>query len=220
MPASFENIESQLIRAGYPPTDAQGAALRHYVEHLLEWNAKVNLISRKDEEQVWLHHILHSLAPLTMKLLPERGVYIDLGSGGGLPGIPLAIMLSSSTFVLVDSIAKKMRAVEDMLAKLELGNVRCITGRIEDMPELKASADVVLARGVTRLLSLARWTWPLLRPKGARMLLAWKGGDIRGELGESKQHAKLESVATHDIFIEGEPYFTTEEKKIVEIRFS
>ena len=194
--------------------------LRRYAALLLEWNANINLISRKDQEQIWLHHLLHSLAPLVMGMLPEKGSFIDLGTGGGLPGVPLAIMLPASSFVLVDSIGKKIKAVEDIVERLELKNVRCRIGRIEEEDDLLASADMVLARGVTRMLSLARWTWPLLRRGGKRTLLAWKGGDIAAELAETRQHAKVTDIVTHAIDIPGEEYFVKEEKKLIEVRFS
>ncbi len=194
--------------------------MQRYASLLLEWNTKINLISRKDEEQIWLHHLLHSLAPLLMNMLPSAGKYIDLGTGGGLPGIPLAIMLPDSSFVLVDSIGKKIKAVEDIVARLELKNVRCRIGRIEDEADLSGTADVVLARGVTRMLSLARWAWPLLRRGGKRTLLAWKGGDVASELAEARQHAKLSSISVHPIAIPGERYFTIEDKKLIEVRFS
>jgi 16S rRNA (guanine527-N7)-methyltransferase len=220
MSATFDTAQQHLTSAGIAPHSGQSDALRRYVDLLLEWNRSINLISRKDEEQVWLHHILHSLAPLLMHRLPVTAQYIDLGSGGGLPGIPLAVMLPDSTFVLVDSIGKKMRAVEAIVTALRLNNVRCVTGRVEEQSSLLKSADVVLARGVTRMLSLARWSWPLFRHEGERLLMAWKGGDVSAELAEARQHARIESMEQLNISLEGEPWFSNEEKKLIEVRFT
>ncbi|MCZ7555290.1 MAG: 16S rRNA (guanine(527)-N(7))-methyltransferase RsmG [Bacteroidia bacterium] len=220
MSATFATLQQHLHTAGIELDSAQSDALPRYVDLLLEWNRSINLISRKDEEQVWLHHILHSLAPLFMRRLPVVATYIDLGSGGGLPGIPLAIMLPESSFVLVDSIGKKMRAVEAIVTALGMGNVRCVAGRIEEQTRLRQSVDVVLARGVTRMLALSRWSWPLFRRDGQRLLMAWKGGDIAAELAEARQHAGVQHTEVLDIVLEGEPWFNNEEKKLIEVRFT
>lgn len=220
MSATFDTVLLHLNNAGIATDSARSDSLRQYVELLLEWNRNINLISRKDEEHVWLHHILHSLAPLLMHRLPTVARFIDLGSGGGLPGIPLAVLLPDSSFVLVDSIGKKMRAVEAIVTALGLNNVRCVTGRVEEQSSLLKSADVVLARGVTRMLSLARWSWPLFRHEGERLLMAWKGGDVAAELAEARQHARIESMEQFNISLEGELWFSNEEKKLIEVRFT
>ncbi|MFA6234328.1 MAG: 16S rRNA (guanine(527)-N(7))-methyltransferase RsmG, partial [Bacteroidota bacterium] len=127
-----ESIQSIFNAAGVAMSDAQRERLTSFVALLREWNSRINLISRKDEEQIWRNHILHSLAVLIAPGLPSKGAMLDLGTGGGMPGIPLAIMLPDVRFTLVDSIAKKIRAVEEMAAQLELGNVSVHLGRVED----------------------------------------------------------------------------------------
>src|SRR5512140_2094922 len=108
----FHNI---CRKNGLNPTDGQIRLLEQYVSYLLEWNQKINLISRKDEEQVWQNHILHSAAPLFKVKLDPNPRIMDLGTGGGLPGIPLKILVPESEFLLVDSTRKKTVAVQDMI---------------------------------------------------------------------------------------------------------
>ena len=132
--------------------------LDRYLEMVLEWNAKINLISRRDEENIVGQHLLHSLAPLFVLSMPEELMVMDLGSGGGFPGIPLAILKPGWTVVLVDSIRKKTLALEDMVARLALGSVRVVTGRVEEkdvLAPMRGKFDLILARGVASLTKLA-----------------------------------------------------------------
>jgi 16S rRNA (guanine527-N7)-methyltransferase len=217
---TLDTVIELLDRSGVPVTVEQEKALRIYVETLLELNRNVNLVSRKDVSQIWRNHIVHSLAPLLLNLLPQEAAYIDIGTGGGLPGLPLAILMPASSFALIDSITKKIRAVDDMLLRCGVGNARSMTGRIEQRDELRSSADIILARAVTRLSDLVRWSWPLLRPHGPRRLIAWKGGDIDEEIAGARAHARVSDIIVHQISIPGLSYFTDEDKKLVEVRFT
>lgn len=217
-----DSVVALLRQSGLPVTESQHALLTQYGAQLLEWNARINLISRKDQEQLWRNHILHSLAALTHLPIPREGRIIDIGSGGGLPGIPLAIMLPEVRFLLVDSVGKKIRAVGEMAAALGLDNVTIIHGRVEDDVVLRdhaATADVVTARAVTRLEALVRWARPLLRKDGPRRLLVWKGGDLREEIREARRNPALAGVEEIAIDIAGEAYFRDEEKKLLSIRY-
>ncbi len=218
-----ESIQSTLAAAGVSMSDTQRERMTAFVALLRDWNSRINLISRKDEEQVWRNHILHSLSVLIAPGLPTSGAMLDLGTGGGMPGLPLAIMLPEVRFTLVDSIAKKIRAVEDMAAQLELGNVAVHVGRVEDdalLKKCKGRMDVVLARAVTQLPSLVRWSYPLLRREGAGKLIVWKGGELTQEITEAKRHGAVKGITEMQISVPGEAYFEREEKKIVEVRFS
>ena len=106
-----------------PLSEAQVASLAEYESLLREWNGRINLISRRDQENIWTAHILHSLSILFHLEIPASVRVLDLGSGGGLPGIPLAIARPDLTVVLLDSMAKKMRAVSDIVARLKLGDI-------------------------------------------------------------------------------------------------
>lgn len=218
-----DSTQSLLSASGVPVSDAQRELLSAFVALLRDWNARINLISRKDEEQVWRNHILHSLAVLAVTDVPGSGAMLDLGTGGGMPGIPLAIMRPDVRFTLVDSIAKKIKAVEDMAAQLGLTNVAVHNGRVEDEALLamcRGKIDVVFARAVTQLPSLVRWSYPLLRRDGARKLLVWKGGAVGEEITESRRHGAVASITERAIVLPGEEYFEREEKKIIEVVFS
>lgn len=219
------DIESvaEILRAhGWEMTPEQKRTLGRYAELLRSWNRRINLVSRKDEEQLWRNHILHSLAVLIVLPFPREGRVVDIGSGGGLPGIPLAIMLPGVQFVLVDSIGKKIRALGQMAAELEIGNVSIFNGRVEDASMLETHgrrADCITARAVTRLDALARWSAPLLRSDGDRRLIAWKGGDLTEEITDARRHPLVKEIGEHLLDIPEEPWFAVEEKKLVEVCF-
>ncbi|MFM9055298.1 MAG: 16S rRNA (guanine(527)-N(7))-methyltransferase RsmG, partial [Bacteroidota bacterium] len=129
--------------------------MRRFKELVLDWNARINLISRKDTETFEVRHVLHSLSVNRYIRFWAGARVLDLGTGGGFPGIPLAIVNPEVQFTLVDSIEKKMKAVADMVAQLELGNVRVVRSRVE---EIKEPFDYVVSRAVAPMPDLVRWT--------------------------------------------------------------
>ncbi len=148
-----------------------------------EWNARINLISRKDMTHFYLRHVLHSLAIAKfIAFLPGARV-LDAGTGGGFPGIPLAVMFPETHFHLLDSIGKKIRAVEDIARRLELDNVTTEQNRLE---KHKEKYDFVVNRAVTALPRLVAWTRknisPLHRHPLPNGLISLKGGDLSEEL--------------------------------------
>ena len=150
-----------------------------------EWNAAINVISRQDMEAFDERHVLHSLAILkAMRFAPGSAV-LDVGTGGGFPGIPLAIACPDVQFVLCDSIGKKMKVVRAVVEALELTNVVVHHGRAE---EIKQSFDFVVSRAVTRMSRFVPWVQGKIKstninpwPNG---ILALKGGDLTEELSE------------------------------------
>ena len=156
-------------------SDQQYVLLEKYVGLLLDWNAKINLISRRDQENVWFAHVLHSVSPWFFVELGQGLRVLDLGTGGGLPGIPLAILRPDLRLTLLDSIRKKTDAVQQMVGELGLANVLVVTGRAEEIARQgvhRHSYDVVVARAVAKLSDLAAWCRPLLkqrRPYGESM---------------------------------------------------
>jgi len=129
---NVDAVREILLQTGLELSGAQCGLLEAFATQLVEWNSKINLISRKNPDALWRDHILHSLAAATFVNFPPSARYLDLGSGGGLPGIPLAIVFPEAEFVLLDSIAKKINAVSDIVAALALPNVSCICARAED----------------------------------------------------------------------------------------
>jgi 16S rRNA (guanine527-N7)-methyltransferase len=156
-----------------------------------EWNARVNVVSRKDIDRLYTRHILHSLA--IAKIIPfEAGTRIlDVGTGGGFPGIPLAVLFPEARFTLVDSIGKKIRVVEDIAARLGLDNVVAVHGRAE---ALRGTFDFAVSRAVADISVLLSWVRGKIAPTGTHPLsngvLCLKGGDPQGALGAELDAAK------------------------------
>lgn len=172
------------LQARFPMLeDGQVELLLQLRELYTEWNAKINLISRKDIGYLLEHHVVHSLAPLLVYPFQAGKRVLDFGTGGGFPGIPLAIARPDVEFHLVDSVGKKIRVVQDVAQQLGLKNVIAEQVRGE---ELKPGYSYVASRAVTDLGQLWRWTRKLMRPEPdiepANGLLAYKGGPLGSEL--------------------------------------
>jgi len=153
-----------------------------------DWNSKINVISRKDMESLYEKHVLHSLSiAAAFEWAPGTEV-VDLGTGGGFPGIPLAIFYPEVRFHLVDSIGKKIKVVEAVAEGLGLKNVTAQHSRIEDIKNRKF--DFVVSRAVAPLQHLWQWSRPLLKKPSASLqhkpgLICLKGGDLAAEISES-----------------------------------
>lgn len=164
----------------------QFASLKELYE---EWNQKINVISRKDMEFFYEHHVLHSLAIAAQFDFPDGYHIMDLGAGGGFPGIPLAIFFPNVHFHLVDSINKKLKVAESVASSLELKNITVQHTRAENIKDKKF--DVVVSRAVALLKDLWYWSRPLLnkkpidQPKKITGLICLKGGDLTKEIHES-----------------------------------
>ena len=162
--------------------------LQQYCELLRNWNSKINLVSRKDMDRLEIKHLAHCLIITKfLRLMPKTQV-LDVGTGGGLPGIPMAICYPQAKFTLMDSIAKKVMVVEDMASKLGLSNVSVRRGRVEELPK-KKTYDFVLGRAVTALPVFFGWVRDKVakgsRNSPANGILYLKGGDYRDELKSS-----------------------------------
>ena len=158
---------------------------------LREWNSKINLISRKDTDRLEIKHLAHCLTITKfLRLMPKARV-LDVGTGGGLPGIPLAICYPQARFTLMDSIGKKVMVVEDMVKRLNLTNTDVNRGRVEELPK-KRTYDFILGRAVTALPTFFGWVHDKIskgsKHSPANGILYLKGGDYTEELKSSGLH--------------------------------
>lgn len=169
-----------------------------------ERNEKINVISRKDMENFYERHVLHSLAIAKKFSFPKKHKIMDLGSGGGFPGIPLSIIFPDVTFYLVDSINKKLKVAGEIASAIGLLNITTQHVRVEKIKEQQF--DVVVSRAVAPLKDLWKWSKPLL-VKGENLLvnglICLKGGDLKKEISESGQKTKIweiEKIFEEDFF--------------------
>lgn len=174
-----------------------------------DWNAKINVISRKDIGSLYEKHVLHSLSIAAVFNFPPGSQVIDIGTGGGFPGIPLAIFFPETRFYLVDSIAKKLKVVDAVAEALSLSNICTEHIRAEEIRGKKF--DIAVSRAVAPLKDLWSWARPLLRPQhissgetndlpNASGLICLKGGDLAAEISESGTRPRIYDV--HDLFPE------------------
>lgn len=172
-----------------------------------EWNEKINVISRKDIESLYEKHVLHSLSIAACFGFADGTEIVDLGTGGGFPGVPLAIFFPNVQFHLVDSIGKKLKVIEAVAEGAGIKNISTQHSRIEDIKNRKF--DFVVSRAVAPLTDLWRWSKPLLKSKPTILnlekpgLICLKGGDLAKEIQES--NTKPGVVELSSLF--SEPFF-------------
>ena len=175
-----------------------------------EWNEKINVVSRKDIENLYINHVLHSLGIAKVMSFKAGAHVLDVGTGGGFPGIPLAILFPETNFHLVDSIGKKITVVNAVADGLGLKNVKGEQIRAE---QIKNKYDFIVSRAVTRLKEFYGWTHQKVKDKSVHDLdngiLYLKGGDLEAELAELKKPYSLYNLP--DYF--KEEFFET--KKVV-----
>jgi 16S rRNA (guanine527-N7)-methyltransferase len=163
-----------------------------------EWNDKINVVSRKDFDNFYLHHVLHSLAIAKFVQFKKGTLIMDLGTGGGFPTIPLAIMFPDSKFLAVDSIQKKLKVIEGVSEVLNLNNVKTHWGRAE---EIKLQFDFIITRAVAPMADLLRWSRGKIHPISFNDLdnglIALKGGDLKEEIKDSKRRVKTKPISDY-----------------------
>ena len=210
-PESLE-IVLQYFADFTPAQIGQMAALEQLYR---EWNAQINVISRKDIDSLYEKHVLHSLAiAAAFEFTPGQEV-IDIGTGGGFPGIPLAILYPETRFHLVDSIGKKLKVVEAVAAGAGITNITTRHTRAEDIKDRKF--DVAVSRAVAPLGELWSWARPLLRkpaPQRPGGLICLKGGDLTTEIADS--HTRPRIMEIYELF--PQEYF--KEKYVLQVPFS
>jgi len=176
-----------------------------------EWNEKINVISRKDIDSLYERHVLHSLAIAALLNFDNGAEVVDVGTGGGFPGIPLAILFPEVHFLLVDSIGKKIKVVNEVASAIGLKNVATRHGRVEELKDRRF--DYAVSRAVAPLADLWKWIGPFIR-KGQKSeelpngLMCLKGGDLTAEIEESGLQKIVQAWELSNIF----PEPTFEEK--------
>ena len=175
-----------------------------------EWNAQINVISRKDMEHFYEHHVLHSLAIAKVMSFAPMSEVLDVGTGGGFPGVPLAIMFPDARFTLIDSIGKKIKVVSDIIDRLDLTNAKAMQIRAE---QLDGEYDFVVSRAVTTLGEFVPWVKKKISKTQYNALhngiLYLKGGDLTNELFTFRHKVKTWDIS--DFF--EEEFFET--KKVI-----
>jgi 16S rRNA (guanine527-N7)-methyltransferase len=183
-------------------TDKQLQQFAALQELYTDWNNKINVISRKDIDSLYLKHILHSLAIATVIDFKPSTNIIDIGTGGGFPGVPLAIFFPEVNFHLVDSIGKKLKVIEGVKEAIGLSNVTTQHIRAEEIKNRQF--DFVVSRAVAPLKDLWQWGKPLIKRGGNQELenglICLKGGDLAQEISESGLRPRMISI--EDIFPE------------------
>lgn len=194
----------ELIYSHFPDlTERQREQFSALYDLYTEWNAKINVISRKDMESFYEKHVLHSLGIAKVYSFKPGQKVLDVGTGGGFPGIPLAILFPETQFHLVDSIGKKIKVVLAVAEALGLENVRADHGRAE---EFKGPYDFVVSRAVTQMQRFVPWIKGKISQKNLDSdringLLYLKGGDLAEELGTMKARiSNLSNFFTSDFF--------------------
>jgi len=187
-------------------TEKQAEQFRALEELYKEWNAKINVISRKDIDSLYEKHVLHSLSIAAVFDFPAGMEIIDMGTGGGFPGVPLAIFFPEVKFHLVDSIGKKLKVIEAVAENIGLTNITTQHTRAEDMKNRKF--DFAVSRAVAPLKDLWRWSKPLLKKSEFRIetsqgdkvfrsgLICLKGGDLAQEISDSATRPKSIEIST------------------------
>ncbi|MBI2418933.1 MAG: 16S rRNA (guanine(527)-N(7))-methyltransferase RsmG [Ignavibacteriales bacterium] len=215
----LKQLTSLYWENGYNPEPSQMERLAHFAELVVDKNEVINLISRKDIPSIIENHVF--ISSYIQNYIPEKCQrFIDIGTGGGFPGIPIAITRPLMRGVLVDSVKKKIDSVAEFVSKLRLSNVKTECSRVED-PEFigrhKDSFDLVISRATVPLVILLRYALPLIKEKA--YVLALKGGDLSDELhqAEVRYGANIKKATIYDLHYRPSNIKNIKGKKLVQI---
>ena len=181
-----------------------------------DWNSQINVISRKDIDELYIKHVLHSLGIAKVTQFKDKTKVLDVGTGGGFPGIPLAILFPQVEFVLVDSIGKKIKVVKEVVDRLGLENVKAYHKRAE---EIDGQFDFVVTRAVTSIKKFIPWVKGKLHPESfndmKNGILFLKGGDLDEEIIESNKKVEIYPLSSYfkEAFFETKVVLYTRVKK-------
>ncbi len=203
-------LSAHIIFKYFPELSKEQMKLFELLEGLYcNWNAKINLISRKDIDELYVKHVLHSLGIAKIQPFKPNATVLDVGTGGGFPGIPLAILFPETNFYLIDAIQKKIKVVNEIVSVLGLKNVKTDQIRAEQLDD---KFDFIVSRAVTNMPTFVKWVRKNVKKQSKHErkngILYLKGGDLTDEL---KDFSKAECYNLPDVFTE--PFFET--KKVV-----
>ena len=196
-------------------TDLQKQQIEKLQHLYQDWNVKINVVSRKDIDELYLRHVLHSLAIAKFQKFNPGAEVLDVGTGGGFPGIPLAILYPETHFTLVDAIGKKIKVVQEVVAGLEIENVTAVNSRVE---EIKGQFDFIVSRAVAAMPTFTHWVKGKIKKKSEHErkngILYLKGGDLEEEL---KEYRTVEVYDLSAIF--EEEFFETKKLVYLPVKF-
>lgn len=196
-------------------TEVQKEQFLHLQELYQDWNLKINVVSRKDIDELYLRHVLHSLGIAKVQTFLPGSKILDVGTGGGFPGIPLAILYPEVHFHLVDSIGKKIKVVEEVVEGLQLQNVKATNARVETVTD---NYDFIVSRAVAQMETFVHWVSGKIAKKSIHErkngILYLKGGDLAEEL---KVYKNAEIFSLNDYF--EEDFFDTKSVVYLPMKF-
>ena len=213
----FKELQTFYWENGFNPEPMKVERLAYFAELVSEKNEKVNLISRKDVDSIIENHIF--ISSYITKYLPEKcSKFLDIGTGGGFPGIPLAIMRPEMKGVLVDSTGKKIEAVKEFIGKLKLGNAVAVNERVESpefLSQYSDAFDLIVSRATVPLIILFRYALPLIKEKA--FLAAIKGGDLEDEYkkAELKYKAYIKKSTVFELYYKPSNLRNKKGKKLI-----
>lgn len=184
-------------------TDEQLEHFKKIADVYKDWNQKINVVSRKDIDEIYTRHVLHSLGIAKIQRFKPGSHILDVGTGGGFPGIPLAILHPETNFTLVDSIGKKIKVVEEVVQALDLKNVKTVNARVETIEQ---QFDFIVSRAVAAMPTFVHWVKGKIAKKSNHELkngiLYLKGGDLSEELStyQTAEIFNLDEIFSNDFF--------------------
>jgi len=219
-PLSSTQVQKILEANGVMITETQLHLLHHWEAMMKKINLHLNLVSRNDSHTLWEKHILHCSSLLIVRDIPQGIEVCDFGTGGGLPGMVLAILRPDLQVTLMDATQKKIQAVRSIVTALSLSNVYPVTGRGEELaktPSYQRRFPVIVSRAVTSLDTLEKWTQELRQPNS--VLHVYKGGDLTAEIQKVENRPSLLKIEQTRLALQGYSRFIHDEKKIVSLYF-
>ena len=184
----MEALKKALELMGGPSDEVTINKYQQYMEGVLEWNEKVNLTNITDPEEFVIKHFIDSIICIDYPEFEEAGKIIDVGTGGGFPGVPLAIAAPDKEFILMDSLNKRLKIIDELCGQIGIGNVTTVHARAEELAKNKAHReqyDLCVSRAVANMATLAEYCLPFIKVGGC--LMAYKGPDAEREVEEARK---------------------------------